>query len=49
MCQRDFKYAIRNKLIKENPRNEAVIPKKPVTIEELEKAVLKKRILKAMS
>src|SRR5690625_3829812 len=32
-----FKYAIRNKLIRDNPREGAIVPKKPVTIEELEK------------
>src|SRR5690625_294603 len=32
-----FKYAIRNKLIRDNPREGAVVPKKPVTVEELEK------------
>src|SRR5699024_8070444 len=31
-----FKYAIRNKLIKDNPREGAVIPKKSMTVEELE-------------
>lgn len=31
-----FKYAIRNKLIKGNPREGAVIPKKSMTVEELE-------------
>src|SRR5699024_4266718 len=31
-----FKYAIRNKLISENPREDAIIPKKRMTVEELE-------------
>lgn len=31
-----FKYAIRNKLIKDNPREGAIVPKKPKTVEELE-------------
>lgn len=31
-----FKYAIRNKWIKHNPREEAIVPKKPITVEELE-------------
>lgn len=32
-----FKYAIRNKLIRDNPRDGAIIPKKIKTVEELEK------------
>lgn len=31
-----FKYAKKNKLIKENPREDAIVPKKSVTVEELE-------------
>lgn len=31
-----FKYAIRNKLIKDNPRTDVVVPKKKKTIEEIE-------------
>lgn len=31
-----FKYAIRNKVIKDNPRDGAVIPTKSMTVEELE-------------
>lgn len=31
-----FKYAKRNKLIKDNPREDAVVPKKPITVEDLE-------------
>lgn len=32
-----FKYAIRNKLIKDNPREDAIVPKKSITVEDLEK------------
>lgn len=32
-----FKYAIRNKLIKYNPREDAIVPKKSITVEDLEK------------
>lgn len=32
-----FNYAVRNKIIKENPRKGAVIPKKQVTLEDVEK------------
>jgi len=32
-----FKYAIRNKLIRDNQREGAIVPKKPVNVEELEK------------
>lgn len=31
-----FKYAIRNKLIKDNPREDAIVPKKPKTVDDLE-------------
>lgn len=32
-----FNYAIRNKLIRDNPRDGAVVPKKAITVEDLEK------------
>lgn len=32
-----FKYAKKNKWIDENPREDAIIPKKPITVEDLEK------------
>ncbi|WP_106494737.1 site-specific integrase [Lentibacillus sp. Marseille-P4043] len=35
-----FKYGIRNKLMKDNPRIDAIIPKKAITIEDLEKNTL---------
>lgn len=42
-----FKYAIKNKLIKNNPREGAVVPKKPVTIEELEKDSIEEKYMES--
>src|SRR5699024_1482485 len=36
-----FKYANRNKLIKENPREDAIVPKKKVSIKDLEENSIK--------
>src|SRR5699024_12747881 len=36
-----FKYAKRNKLIKENPREDAIVPKKKVSIKDLEENSIK--------
>src|SRR5699024_8930484 len=35
-----FKYAIKNKLINENPRDDAFIPKKAVTVKQLEETTI---------
>src|SRR5690625_179066 len=35
-----FKYAVRNKLLIENPRQDAFIPKKAITVEDLEKDII---------
>lgn len=35
-----FNYAIRNKIIKDNPREGAIVPKKPQTVEDLERDVI---------
>lgn len=38
-----FKYAIRNKLISNNPREGTIIPKKPNTVKQLEEDSLSER------
>lgn len=42
-----FKYAIKNKLIKHNPREGAIVPKKPITIEELEKNSIEEKFMES--